>query len=555
MVAMVSSCESEDKKEVVTVGNTDIHVAFAGGGWRAHTGHAAWVMSLLESNDNTSGCTLSGTSGNPQCLESAFTNVKTISGNSGGSWFSTMLMYDPDFINQITNKDAILNWGSTDMLNPNQGWLGKQQDYFSAFNGSCGTKHGAKYLECILESYFYTGSSHLPSPNWSMFVENLVYKGYNWQAYGVLDSNTHQPWATDKSLLMAGSLLTNAVVLNDQGENYDEIFYQVCLQPDQIHMDKDNGSWCLNPSGTRVSTNDVIPVTFTSLAEGVSTLVAPSFISTDSSLLNLGYSQAWCSSGPFCHEQAPVNQNTIQSGINSTGNVPVMWASAASSAAVGYTASYDHAVSCGLTTWDCTYHSRGLALGFEIPESTNQVELVPYGILDGMAFDDLSTDRVVRVADGGVVDNSGIAQLIGYLQLNDQDDGFNIVAFDDVQINDSSGDNANFPSSDISYMFNGAPSEGICFDGVCVSVPELAILEFNPASSSPVTKYTWTVIDSTGQETTDSLHYYTYEVQTIANPNFGIQSGSTGTIHVFASEFECADTAPENNQDLSLIHI
>lgn len=74
-------------------------------------------------------------------------------------------------------------------------------------------------------------------------------------------------------------------------------------------------------------------------------------------------------------------------------------------------------------------------------------------------------------------------------------------------------------------------------------------MEPNPASSTPLTKYTWAVVEPNGQPTTDSLHYYTYAVQTVANPNFSIKAGSKGTLHVFASEFGCADTAPENNND------
>jgi hypothetical protein len=43
-------------------------------------------------------------------LDEVFTNVGTISSNSGGSWFSTMPMYSDDFINAIEAANAINNW-------------------------------------------------------------------------------------------------------------------------------------------------------------------------------------------------------------------------------------------------------------------------------------------------------------------------------------------------------------------------------------------------------------------------------------------------------------
>lgn len=530
---------NELEEETETDGN--IHVAFAGGGWRAHTGHAAWVMSLLASNNTTKGCALSRTV-NPECLAAAFANVKTISGNSGGSWFSTMLMYDSDFVNEITGNNAFQSWGWTNQDSINRGWLGKQENYWEAFKPKCESKHGADYLECVLDHYFSPkccAPLHPQTPNWSQLVQNLVYKGYDWPSYGNLNSNTRQPWAKDKSLLMAGTWLTNSVVLND---NDDEIYYQVCKSPYIVKTDGDDGSWCLdNMFPDKIPTPDVLPVTFSSLAENEPTLKAPAFIGTQANLFNLGYSGAYVHKGP-------TKSNKLQSGNNKTDNIPVMWASAASSAAAGYTASLN-VLSEKCDHWPCVYHARNLALGFQIPENTNQVAFVPDATLDNLSLDDLNNNRVIRVADGGVLDNSGIAQLIQYLQLNNQDSSFNIIAFDDVQRNDAVSDKTKYPSSDISYMFDGAPSAGVCVDKVCVQVPELTIVELNPTSSNQLTKYTWTALN--GKTTTDSLHYYAYEVQTVANPSFNIKEGSKGTIHVFASEFGCADTAPENNNDFA----
>ena len=530
--------DNDVNDEVMT--KSEINVAFAGGGWRAHTGHSAWVMSLLSANSDD--CPLSSSSGNPSCLQSAFTNVKTISGNSGGSWFSTMLMYDSDFINEITAKNAFESWGST---GPNQGWLGKQEQYFTRFNPTCGDETGTKYLKCILEHYYSSTDMPFPTPSWNRFVKDLVYKGYGPDTYGNLGDRNHQPWAKDKSLIMAGTLLTNSVVLNDQD---DETYYQICLPPLEVKTNGDDGGWCSEPDGSTKSTPDVLPVSFTSLAENNPTLKPLPFISHERRLFNLTYTGAFLTEGPFL-------PNSIQSGINSTDIVPVVSAASASSAATGYLSSY-HISDPNLPfecdaygQWHCVYNLRNLAPGFIIPNTPGKVTAISDSELNNASLTDLKNARAIRIADGGAADNSGIAQLITFLQTNNQDDNFEIIAFDDVQINDS-GDKNRYPSSDISYLFEGAPSKGVCVGDACVQVPPLAVLRLDLTSSQPITKHSWNVIGPNG-ETTDTLYYFIYKVRTIANANFNITEGSKGTIRVFASQFGCADTGPENNGDFA----
>jgi len=527
--------ESDDE----STSTAAIHVAFAGGGWRAHTGHAAWVMSLLDANSGN--CALqSGDSGNPQCLGAAFANVETVSGNSGGSWFSTMLMHDKGFVSQITNAEAFSDWGSTDATNPAQGWLGKQQGYFIGFDSKCGSDHGAAYVECVLEKYF--SDTLIPTPNWDSFVQNLVFEGYDWNNYGTLGNASRQPWAADKPLLMAGTLLTSSVNLNDNNTFGDEYYYQICQNPNTTASDGDDGGWCVDSNGQRIprsqASPDVLPVTFSSMAANSAALTAPSFIALQNTQFGIEYAEAYAISGPT------PKANTISSGVNKTDNVPVIEAAAASSAAAGYAASY---WVVGSKIWDESYHARDLAIGFNLPnDGQNQVGYVSDTTLDGLSFEDLNTDRVFKAADGGAIDNSAVAQLISYLQLNNMGDGFNVIAFDEVQTNDSSDKNK-FPSSDISYMFEGAPAGGVCIKKkYCVEVPNLVILKPNPVSQTPITKYVWTVPGETNY-----LYYYVYEVETVANANFNVTGGQTGTLHVFSTQFACADTAPENNNDFA----
>ena len=98
-----------------TPDNNKSHIAFAGGGWRAHSAHAGWVIAALNESDNK--------------LARAFTNIGAISSNSGGSWFNTMLAYSDEFVEAIESPEAFQNWARADKAAT--GWLGQQEYVFN----------------------------------------------------------------------------------------------------------------------------------------------------------------------------------------------------------------------------------------------------------------------------------------------------------------------------------------------------------------------------------------------------------------------------------------
>ena len=233
------SCANNSSKNEMTLNSNvseQVHVAFAGGGWRAHTGHSAWTISLLEKGTKK--------------LKDVFSNVGSISSNSGGSWYSTMLMFSDDFVSDIEAKDALDTW-TTD------GWIGKQKTRFD--EAPCDHKVEGIYLECVID--YYTNKSYTGGTYWKLMVEKLVYKDYS------LDSTSldgkRQPWAADKPLLLASSLLNNSVVLNKESDNEgNHRYYQACFSPSRPVLDGDATAGCSNGNGLPP---DVTPVTFTSI--------------------------------------------------------------------------------------------------------------------------------------------------------------------------------------------------------------------------------------------------------------------------------------------------
>ncbi len=61
------------------VEGANVHTAFSGGGWRAHTAQAAWMMGMLDAGDMD--------------LDALTQSVGSMASNSGGTWFLTQLAY------------------------------------------------------------------------------------------------------------------------------------------------------------------------------------------------------------------------------------------------------------------------------------------------------------------------------------------------------------------------------------------------------------------------------------------------------------------------------
>lgn len=477
-----------------------IHVAFAGGGWRAHSGHSGWILNLLKE----SGVGLDG----------AFANVDTVASNSGGSWFNTMLSFSGSFVTAIEAPNALETWAST-------GWLGQQEALFNA--ADCHGVSGDAFTACVFEMYAPEGATY-----WNSVVEGLVFNDYPIQSKL---NGARQPWAKDKSLLLAATLVTRNTVLGQQDDT-DEQYYQACLSPSTPELGGDDGSSCSDGSKALVS-----PVSFSSLPSG-SSLTAPPFflaVQTESTgrHFNMGYTEA-----AFFD---PSTAYTTVANPLVNDEVPVMVAAAASSAAAGFGASHDVT-----GDWEAAYLASDEALSFQLLDGT-----VQFVDVDGHSVHALAEQKAVRIADGGPADNSGVAQIVRFLQLNGQGNGFNIVAFDNVEglFPATKGSGAQI-GEDLANLFGealGPNGDQYCSGpngtGTCITVPDLQIFDVHALES---TESIWSFIVKSSEKVKYALIYTPYEVVTVDNANFGISAGTHGTLHAFTLAFEGAATAPQN---------
>lgn len=514
LMALCFSCpivSSSDDDVVDSSTSNPVHVAFAGGGWRAHTGHSAWTMALLDDGNKT--------------LDEVFSNVGTISSNSGGSWFSTMLMYSDEFVQAIEAKDAIATWDST-------GWLGQQKQLFNG--ASCQSDSGYLYLNCVANHYLPGEDKYY----WNKVVEEIIFRDYPLSDSLTL-SGARETWAKDKPLLLAANMLTTEVVLNkikvdvisDDSVYYHQ-WYEACLSPYTPILDSDDGGSCSGQS----LTPDVTPVTFSSIP-GSTGLKTPYFLpaAADSLKFNLGYTL------DYTVEDAPTASATLANPV-ANDQVPVVIAAAASSAAAGFAAS---AVVSG--HFDLSYIAEDEALSFQLNNSKAQF----VNVSNKSNIDTLASRKIVRIADGGPTDNSGVAQLVNFLQINNQADSFSIVAFDNVQQSYVPGDNGAVVGSDISSLFglgicpgNKFCADTLCSEG-CINLPNVQVFD---STALKTTSATWrTPPGDSGEQ----LVYTKYTVTTVNNSTLGITAGTVGTLHAFTCVWVDANTEPLNENNIN----
>ena len=445
----------------------------------------------------------------------------TVSSNSGGSWFSTMLMYSADFVAAIEAPNAVNTWAVSGK--DATGWLGQQQYLFD--QADCHSLSGDKFTACVFE--YYTGGS---ATYWDKIVEDLVFADYP-----ITEplSGTRQTWAEDKPLLLAATMLTTEAVLGEK--DGDKQYYQACLSPSSPVLNGDSGASCSDETGVAP---DVTPVTFSSMPSG-STFTAPPFLPAAGSgsngpHFNLGYTEnAWSS---------PATATTTIENPLTSDVVPVVTAAAASSAAAGFGAS-------GVVTgdWEEAYLASDAAVNLQLDGTIHHV------VANGMTVEALAAAKIVQIADGGPVDNSGVAQLVSFLQLNNDAEGFNIVAFDNVQALYQPGGSAANVGIDIAYLFGRGLWQGnqVCAgpngSTPCVTVPDLQIFQVDPLTSPPELTWSAAAGDNSPPDLVHQLIYTKYTVTTTDNPTLGVTAGTTGTLHAFTCAWSDADTSPQNN--------
>lgn len=350
------------------------------------------------------------------------------------------------------------------------------------------------------------------------------------------------PWATEKDLIVSAAMLTEDVVLTHYTDFWHPLYsYQY---------------YNASPRNSNVPSQ----VNFTPLFfshNGSESTIAPDLLSAGDFDLTYQQEQHWQSERSFSH--------ILSGSIGS--NVKVIDASATSSAALGGLSSVyatedaeykDWHVGKILPNWFTAY---GLAdYAPAMTSAGNSLEFVTTlpgkGLSDG-ARELEAQSGIIRVADGGYVDNTTAAYLMKHMQNNrnrllsdgsDYMQNFHMVLF----VNNTSPltriGNQNIPT-DLCKIFGVPTIDPATEVGAAgapgASAPSMSSWVFDKKAWDSVSAPDWRY--SGTMET--NLRYYKLNVTTVQNRSFGVEAGNHGVVHIFIGDNLNSGPSPSNHDD------
>jgi hypothetical protein len=526
-----------------------VYLSFSGGGYHAQTAGAAWVMGVTDRIDGD--------------VDEMMENVGGISALSGGTWFLTLLAYSPRYLESLEAPDA-----SSTYATPGSG------SYFDAvmnqrsFGGleDVDLYDRQKDILALIRWLNSEDSSSQPEAGWQKFVDEGVYlKGDStWDLYEELKNETldgpdsRNAWAASMPLLFTSSLLTEQPALS---------------RPGPLGV---NTLTVAYPTMSGFYKNNIPPAAAPMIiaAMGSSSLDAPPLLpgAGNSSDFEATYSVYPSTDSTTTQFAAATDQGGF--GILQTGSV--------SSAAVGNFVDVPvleqviSALPIGDQLRNLAAVGVAKSLGALAPAynlSSPMTEITPADLPKTPA--ELASERVVRLADGGITDKSSVASIMTLLATNDLDDGFNLLFFDNrpggfmkSTARPTGGDQNTFYTgvnaatlfgfkqiwdSTPGYSREVCPLPGICWEGVS---PHIFDNEPNPGdyvywktdadgSLAPVKPPVLVETVRGSAECNSKASYLRYEVTTIDNPLFNVKGGKKGTLHVLVARADQKPGIPE----------
>jgi len=471
-----------------------VYLSISGGGWNTHSAQAGWFSGMLDASGAD--------------LAALTQHVDAVSANSGGAWFLTQLAYSEAFRDALENdRDAYTTTG----------FLGQTRDFWE-FDEPCTDlalytyEVMCDYLDSTKPIFRMMKMADTDELDWSKMVSDVVYRPFEMskELTGHTLSDARQAWAEDKALVLAAAMMTDQVILS-------------------------NDKWSTKYFDINVSDKDMYDqVNFTPafLSDmGGSGHSAPSIFPADTMVVSY-YDEGWTST------TGPVDVELTQ---HSTGQVPVMSAATASSAAVAGLASMrvldeaDLYSTMLISESTLSYTSSLLAPPAHF--SGSQIQFPE--TIGGEKFSTYSDQQTVRFADGGYVDNSAVAFMLAHLENNALADDFNLVLFSNSGANDAQlGELA--MSSTVSNLFGTdatvAGRQTVCLEDYCLETMSPHVFD----------ESAWDDVEATWSHTENevTLEYFELSVQTVENTTFGVSGGYSGTLHLFTLRHDETEPMP-----------
>ena len=583
------------------------NLSFSGGGWNTHTALSATFSAALQKlRSETQGSANFG---------DLFGPTASISANSGGAWFLGMLAYSQYFEDDLANgsdgwfeggymgqMDQIFDQGRRNMMvNKNEVasllrdsysprlvkrmQAALQDDYpredlKKLISGSnkrrfvyqalrCGQSKGAKdihYGRLLFGKKLWTDLKNQPAGPAKNTLEEVIYiiglarlarqTSFSWntlnheltfQPYGMneelsdvkLSSDTNS-WASDKSLFIASTLLSEPSALTANLSSVD-----ADLKAGQAQF-------------------GASPLLLTSYPKNAKTQNLDTLLAGD---FQLNYSRRGGSSRLS-------NRQDLSKSFGA--DVPVLDATAASSAAIGMFASLANTYPKFLKKNGDIMASllRNFAVAGYFPDGQDDLSMLlgknPRS--KNVGLDQLSSDRYVRLADGAYLDNTSAAYQLSALQQSGTKDGFELTLF----VNSSSD---GLPVTDLlravnasknnikigkNYSFSNSLAElfGYVGDPEFDYIDPTSSFEEDLVPGVAYRRMATTIFDPSAfvgespdwqsSTTRDTLiNYWSLDVETVDNATMGIEGGYKGEIKVFENITPGSSSAPYTKDILS----
>jgi hypothetical protein len=481
-------------------------LSLAGGGIKAMTADAGLFAGLLDYFSSK------GTT-----IHDLLSNVSAVSANSGGSWFTDLLAYSKNFDGDLQNyksfftsptgymqqlETAYNNYASL----PNSGVNAVIQGILNGVGSLAGVKLGDLYA--LLAN---------SSENWNQFLSNVIFEPYN--SAHLLQNVTFDSGQRTGDLPTQSLIYQSAILSNDAAINKYSSFLGSATN--------ETVSTIMN-SGNDASGNPYvfIPADITSLAPDSNDNPAPALPSISTGTLDVTYSTY-----SILAKQQSATTTLPNFGFD---GLSAFLATSASSAAVSVVAS---GASTPLLTSPLLYDVQNVSPLVQVTSAngtSTASDPLPYPlpkILNGNTTPDSLTqgNSLLRLGDGGYIDNTGVTSGLTYLQANNDIKNFTVTAltyFDGVDQNlgkINPGYNNIGQQADV--LFTGS-NQNQTISILNASHPSAAV--FDASKTTGLDNPIWEYVGSNGFK----LDYFQLGVTTGSN-SMGITPGVRGTLDLW----------------------
>ena len=518
--------------------STNRFLGISGGGWNSHSIASGLISGSLAG--------LSKQVNKSVDLKTFMGDIDGLSANSGGSWFLSQMAYSSAFREALESESGRNNWNSTgyngQVANLFTGVTKKSVDIIESIKSSIPKRLYQKASSVLQDVLYLTGVANGLSEtgiNWRNVVEKYAFGplGMLTEIGGKRFTDIRENWAQGKDLVIAAAAQSSPAVLDQVGLLNNKIFAAVT-----------------SPDVPAIQEAQVTPLILISdsTEDGSSIEGKALFSAGNRQIIRNTNNKLFSSTAETSKSVAPLLKPSAS----------IIDATVASSAAAGvFTAPKTYEKISWLPQFLANQLANALrdlsplgqlkdgvfAMPRELPAIPNKGSLTTEQLMQSY-----SDEGLVRLADGGYVDNTSAAYMMKQIQdSNGVTADFNLTIFMNSSIDPVTGIKMKTgPSQDSGYWV--PPDVGRLFGNSNGQNNDSSVTAFdlypNPPVVSPYIfkREAWFGEEPTWKTNNQSIDmsYFDLNVETLENSAFSISGGQKGRLHLFLTNNKDSLAAP-----------